>query len=57
MANQEHVEILKQGVKTWNKWRDDNDDITPDLSGVTLRGADQPFQGSSHTCVTSCIYT
>ncbi len=36
MANQEHVEILKQGVDVWNKWRGDNPAIIPDLSGADL---------------------
>ena len=31
MANPEHVEILKQGVDVWNKWREDNRGIRPDL--------------------------
>jgi uncharacterized protein YjbI with pentapeptide repeats len=32
MANREHIKILKQGVKVWNKWRKDNPKIVPDLS-------------------------
>lgn len=32
MANPEHLEILKQGVEVWNKWRDENPLIEPDLS-------------------------
>jgi Pentapeptide repeats (8 copies) len=31
MANDEHVALLKQGVDTWNAWRDENPDIRPDL--------------------------
>lgn len=34
MANKEHLEILKQGVETWNKWRLENHKIRPDLSGA-----------------------
>src|SRR5262245_525797 len=37
MANEEHVAILKKGVKAWNAWRDENPDIDPDLNGVDLR--------------------
>jgi uncharacterized protein YjbI with pentapeptide repeats len=37
MANDEHVALLKQGVKAWNEWRDRNPDIRPDLSGADLR--------------------
>jgi len=32
MANPEHLEILKQGVKTWNKWRFDHPEIKPDFA-------------------------
>jgi uncharacterized protein YjbI with pentapeptide repeats len=31
MGNSEHVEILNQGVDVWNKWREDNPSIRPDL--------------------------
>ena len=31
MANEEHLAILKQGVKAWNKWRRENPMIEPDL--------------------------
>ena len=40
MANQEHLDILKQGVDEWNKWRGENSEIRPDLSGAYLREAD-----------------
>jgi len=39
MANPEHLEILKQGVKAWNEWRLEHLDISPDLSEVDLREA------------------
>lgn len=40
MANLEHVDILKQGVKVWNTWREKQSDILqPDLSGVRLSEA------------------
>ena len=40
MANPEHLEILKQGVEVWNKWRRrENWGIVPDLRGVNLHGA------------------
>jgi uncharacterized protein YjbI with pentapeptide repeats len=35
MANPEHLEILKQGVEVWNKWREGNP-IEPDLEDVNL---------------------
>jgi uncharacterized protein YjbI with pentapeptide repeats len=50
MANEEHLNILKQGVEVWNKWREDNPTVVPDLSlailveahlgGACLDGAD-----------------
>ena len=49
MANQEHLYILKKGVTNsaifkpsfskWNKWRDKNSEIRPDLSEAYLHGA------------------
>jgi hypothetical protein len=39
MANDEHVALLKQGVAAWNKWREENPDIRPDLSAAKLSGA------------------
>src|SRR6266545_2883895 len=40
MANRKHLEILKRGVEEWNRWRYDNPDIKPDLSGAKLHKAD-----------------
>ena len=31
MANQEHLDILKQGVGEWTKWRDENSEIVSNL--------------------------
>ncbi|HVB22310.1 MAG TPA: toll/interleukin-1 receptor domain-containing protein [Ktedonobacteraceae bacterium] len=39
MANPEHLEILKQGVKVWNQWREENTLIKPDLREANLSGA------------------
>jgi len=36
MANEEHLKILRQGVEVWNKWREENPDIQPDLSQADL---------------------
>jgi len=38
MANPEHLEILKQGVEQWNKWRDAHSGVMPDLSGANRWG-------------------
>ncbi len=43
MANPEHLRILKQGVEVWNRWREENPKISPDLSGTELRSRD--FRG------------
>jgi len=40
MANQEHLDILKQGVKTWNACRQQHPEVKPDLIGVNLEEAD-----------------
>ncbi len=40
MANPEHLEILKQGVVVWNKWRELSPEINPDLSEAELPGFD-----------------
>src|ERR1044072_1504949 len=40
MANPEHLKILHQGVEAWNKWRDKNPDVNPDLSDADLNSAE-----------------
>ena len=40
MANQEHVKAIKQGVHYWNKWREENPDVVPDLAWADLVGVD-----------------
>lgn len=39
MANPEHLDILRQGVETWNKWRIENAGIQPNLRRANLREA------------------
>ena len=39
MANQEHLAILKQGVETWNQWREEHPDVILDLSDADLSEA------------------
>lgn len=36
MANSEHVKSIKEGVDFWNKWRNENPDILPDLGWANL---------------------
>lgn len=38
MANEEQLRILKQGVEVWNRWREDNPNIKPDLRNACLKG-------------------
>jgi len=40
MANLEHVAKLKEGTQAWNRWRQENADIRPDLHEANLSGAD-----------------
>jgi uncharacterized protein YjbI with pentapeptide repeats len=36
VANQQHLDILKRGVKTWNQWRKEHVHIQPNLSDADL---------------------
>jgi len=38
LVNDDHLAILKKGVEAWNKWRQENPSIEPDLSGADLEG-------------------
>ena len=45
MADKEHLDLVRQGVGTWNEWREKHPEVTPDLGGgnlvkADLRGAD-----------------
>jgi hypothetical protein len=42
MANDEQVALLKQSVLAWNKWRDENPNIRPNLSGSPLTKREPP---------------
>jgi hypothetical protein len=37
---EEHLKILKQGVRIWNQWREENPDIRPNLRRAGLNQAD-----------------
>jgi uncharacterized protein YjbI with pentapeptide repeats len=39
MANEKHLEMLREGVAAWNSWRNENPDLRPDLSSVDLSEA------------------
>lgn len=36
MSNPQHLAILKQGLKAWNEWRQENPDVEPDLKGAVI---------------------
>ncbi len=36
MAKKEHLDIIKQGVIVWNKWKGNNPEEMPDFSGANL---------------------
>ncbi len=38
MANPKHRKILEQGVEVWNRWREENPDLQPDLIKADLKG-------------------
>ncbi len=40
MANNEQIELLKQGTQVWNAWRADHSEAAVDLSDGALRGLD-----------------
>jgi hypothetical protein len=40
MANPEHLAKLLKRAQAWNRWRKNNPDVRPDLSGADLGGAD-----------------
>jgi uncharacterized protein YjbI with pentapeptide repeats len=45
MANPGHRAKLKEGVKAWNEWREENSAITADLVEANLRNAN--FEGAN----------
>jgi uncharacterized protein YjbI with pentapeptide repeats len=48
MANQEQLDILKQSVEAWNKWRVENPNLPIDLSHTDLFEADLSHADLSH---------
>ena len=39
MAHPRHLAMLRRGVQVWNKWRENNPDVKPELNGVNLEHA------------------
>jgi len=40
MADKDQFDLLMRDVPSWNKWREDNPKLKPDLSFAVMRGAD-----------------
>ncbi|MCH7936575.1 MAG: pentapeptide repeat-containing protein [Proteobacteria bacterium] len=40
MANNQQMDLLKQGTRAWNAWRAEQAEASVDLSGAALRGLD-----------------
>jgi hypothetical protein len=36
MANPEHLSKIREGIQAWNKWREENPDVYPDLKDASL---------------------
>jgi len=43
MANQEHLDMLRQGVEVWNDWRKEQPNVRPALSNADLWKADLSY--------------
>lgn len=61
MANEEHLKILKQGAQVWNRWREDNPEIKPDLSEARLKrlyleGVNLSFSDLSKAFIHGCVF-
>ena len=40
MANNQQMDLLKQGIQAWNAWRAEQTEVSVDLTGGALRGMD-----------------
>lgn len=49
MAIPQHLDVLKQGVQAWNKWREKNPGAEPDLAGAKLSKANLKEANLSET--------
>src|SRR5512134_299926 len=38
MADEQQVTLLCRSIREWNRWRDENPQVMPDLAGAGLRG-------------------
>jgi uncharacterized protein YjbI with pentapeptide repeats len=49
MAIPQHLDVLKQGVRVWNEWREENPGAEPDLAGAKLSKANLKGANLSET--------
>lgn len=47
MASEQHLAILKQGAQAWNRWRQAEPLVRPDLQGLSLTLADKQWGDTS----------
>jgi len=57
VANSIHLDILKQGVSSWNDWRKKNPSIVPDLSGGDFTGRNLAYANFSQANLNKAIFT
>src|SRR5579871_1273530 len=48
MADSTHFELIMRDVDGWNKWREDNPKVKPDLAYAVMRGADLTLANLAH---------
>ena len=57
MSNTQHGKIAKQGTEAWNKWRAENGDLIPDISGEQLHRIDLRESDLSEVNMTETLLT
>jgi hypothetical protein len=56
MADPKHLARLKKGVEAWNKWRKNNPDVKPDLSGANMARAKLNKVDLSNSNLTQAVF-
>jgi hypothetical protein len=54
MADQEQLDILKQGVEIWNQWRREHPSMVPNLSFADLTEVDLDDADLRHAVMFGC---
>ncbi len=57
MANPEHLIALRADIDEWNRWRADNQDLTPDLTGADLNGVNLVLADLTHALLRNADLT